>query len=176
MPGASITDALRRAYATAPTDVVVYHTLEINHLSFSEPIRIVQGFEAITATLEADAPEDPGATVDFVAMSFDIDLPPVRAEEVPYVDVQIHDASKLIIQPLEDAQQDPSPITMIYRPYISTDFSAPQMSPPLILQFERIRVSTSENLCAGHAVFNDFRNRAFPFKNYTPNEFPGLRR
>ncbi len=176
MPGASITDALKKAYATAPTDAVVYHTLELNHASFEAPIRLVQGFEGITATLEADAPHNGGEEVTFIPMFFEFDLPPVRAEEVPYMDVQIRDASRLVIQPLEDAQENPSAIQMIYRPYLSTDLSQPQMSPPLILDFEKITVSTSESLCAGHATFNDFRNRAFPFKNYAPAEYPGLRR
>lgn len=176
MPGATISAALRRAYASAPTDEVVYHTLEINHASFSEPIRVVQGFEEIEGTLEADAPRDPSTAVDFSALYFDFDLPPVRAEEVPFMEVRIRDASKLVVTPLEDAQENPSPIEMIYRPFISSDLSQPQMTPPLILNFEKISVSTSESLVAGHATFNDFRNRGFPFVSYAPQLFPGLRR
>lgn len=175
MPGASITDALKRTYATAPTDTVVYHTIEIHHASFDAPIRLVQGWEAITATLEATAPENAGEAVEFSPLYFEFDLPPVRAEEVPYMEVQIRDASRLIVEPLEAAQADPSPIRMIYRPYLSSDFTTPQMSPPLDLYFERIGVSTSESTVTGHATFDDFRNRAFPAKNYTPGEFPGLR-
>lgn len=175
MPGATITDALKRAFATAPTDEVLYHTLEIFHESFAEPIRVVQGFEAITATLEADAPRDASTAVEFTPLWFEFDLPPVRAEEVPFMEVQIHDASRLVVQPLEDAQDEPAAIQMIYRPYLSSDLTQPQMSPPLILQFERVRVSQGDNLVSATATFNDFRNRAFPFRNYTPDEFPGLR-
>lgn len=175
MPGASITAALRRTYASAPTAEVVYHTIEIHHASFAEPIRLVQGFEEIAATLEADAPENGGEEVTFTPIVFDFDLPPTRAEEVPFMEVTINDASRLIVEPLEAAQEEPSEIRMIYRPYLSSDLSAPQMSPPLSLYFDRIRVSTSESRVTGHATFDDFRNKAFPSKNYTPAEFPGLR-
>jgi hypothetical protein len=50
MPDPALSEAIREAYASAPADVVVLHTLEIWHPSFIEdgvakPIRVVRNYE-----------------------------------------------------------------------------------------------------------------------------------
>ena len=50
MPDPALSEAIREAYASAPADVVVLHTLEIWHPSFTEdgvakPIRVVRNYE-----------------------------------------------------------------------------------------------------------------------------------
>ena len=52
-----LTTALREAYASAPTDVVIYHTLELYHPSFTQAIRVVRDFEPLQATLERERPQ-----------------------------------------------------------------------------------------------------------------------
>ena len=58
MPNDVLQQAIIEAYASSPSDVFIYHTLEIKHPDFIDDdgkpttIRIVQGFHGITATLE----------------------------------------------------------------------------------------------------------------------------
>jgi hypothetical protein len=67
MPDPTISDALAEAYASAPSDQVIYHTLEIWHPAFTLPIRIVRDYVALDARIEAGAVRDAGAMVTFVA-------------------------------------------------------------------------------------------------------------
>ena len=55
MPDPSLSDAIIEAYATAPTDQVIYHTLELWHPIFTAPIRVVRDNAAISAMIEASA-------------------------------------------------------------------------------------------------------------------------
>ena len=72
MPDSTLSQAIMEAYAAAPSDVVVYHTLEINHAAFTQPIYVVRD----NADLEADL-EDGGGTVTFVRFAFDLVKPEV---------------------------------------------------------------------------------------------------
>ena len=64
--GARMTDlttALKEAYASAPTNVIIYHTLELYHPSFTQAIRVVRDFDPLQATLESTAPRDASHSV-----------------------------------------------------------------------------------------------------------------
>ena len=59
MPNTLLSEALREAYASAPSDVVILHTLELRHPSFLDDdgqpiaIRVVRDNQDLTARLEA---------------------------------------------------------------------------------------------------------------------------
>ena len=63
MPDSTLSQALKEAYAAAPTSQIVYHTLEIYHPAFTQPIRVVRDFVDLAATLEATAPRNASQTV-----------------------------------------------------------------------------------------------------------------
>ena len=89
MPNDTLSLALREAYASAPSDVVILHTLELRHPSFvdddSQPIaiRVVRDNQNLTARMEATAPLNAFEMVEFIAMGFDLELPPVDTAPVP---------------------------------------------------------------------------------------------
>ena len=133
MPDATLTQALKEAYASAPANVIIYHTLEINHPAFSQPIRVVRDTVDLTATLEASAPHNPSTAVTFVGYPFDIVPPEVNASGVPQCVIEIDNVSREILANVEAAMASTSLITCIYRQFISTDLSSPQNNPPLAL-------------------------------------------
>ena len=47
MPDPALSAAIQEAYASAPVDQVIYHTLELWHPAFSAAIRVVRDFNAI---------------------------------------------------------------------------------------------------------------------------------
>ena len=51
MPDPTLSAALKEAYAIAPTDEVIYHTLELWHPAFSAPIRVVRDYTNIDAMI-----------------------------------------------------------------------------------------------------------------------------
>jgi len=52
VPDSTLSQALKEAYASAPSDLVIYHTLELRHPSFTSPIRVVRDYADLVATLE----------------------------------------------------------------------------------------------------------------------------
>lgn len=172
MPDASLSAALKEAYAVAPKNVIVYHTLEIHHSTFSTPIRVVRDFADLTATLEASAPVDPGVSVTFVGFAFDLVKPEVSAQGLPQLTIELDNVDRQILAAIEQAMTTTDKITVIYREYISSDLSGPQNDPPMELTISAITVDVLR--IRATAGFGDWINRKFPSAEYTPETFPGL--
>lgn len=202
MPDPSLSAAIQEAYAAAPSDVVVLHTLEIRHPTFTTPIRVVRNFAdedtwtalggagvtavldamdaedralvGLVARLEADAPEDPGAYVAFIALAFDLDLPPVDTVPVPEITVTMDNVGREITDALDAAATSQDKIEVTYRPYLSTDIEGPQMDPPITMVLSEVEATPLQ--VTGRARMLDIGNKAFPAKFYTAKDFPGLAR
>lgn len=172
MPDSTLTQALKEAYAVAPNNTVAYHTLEIYHPAFTTPIRVVRDFVDLTATLESTAPRNPSTAVTFTGYAFDIVPPEVSTIGVPQCQIQIDNVSREITANLELAIPTSTPIQVIYRMFISTDLSAPQNNPPMILTITSISVDVFK--VTATATFGDLVNKKFPSVIYDINTFPGL--
>ncbi len=175
---APLTDALKEAYAVAPTTSVILHTLELRHPSFKDSegsavaIRVVRDKQNLTATLEAGAPLDPSTAVEFIALGFDFTLPAVRDNESPRLILSIDAVGREIVEHLEQAMEDPQPVEVTYRPYLSDDLAQPEMNPPLTLQLTQVTVDALQ--VTGTCVYTDLVNRRFPSAVYSQALFPAL--
>ncbi len=208
MPDPALEQALREAYASAPSDTVILHTLELRHPAFVDDdgnptaIRVVRNFadaehwlrlggaevEAVldampaesrgpvglVARLEADAPKDAGRMVPFIALGFELELPPVDTAPVPEITVTLDNVSREIVRHLDAAATSRETIEVTYRPYLSTDLEGPQMDPPITLTLTEIEVDVFR--ATGRARMLDIGNKAFPSDLYTARRFPGLTR
>lgn len=207
MPDPALSAALAEAYASAPADVIVLHTLEIWHPAFVEdgvarPIRVVRNFEdtatwlalggaevqavldsldaearrkvGLVARLEAGAPRDAGLLVPFVALGFDLELPPVDTIPVPEIVVTLDNVGREIAKHLDAAAVSQERIEVMYRPYLSTDIDGPQMDPPMTMTLSEVEVDVFR--VTGRARVLDIGNKAFPSEIYTIKKYPGLRR
>ena len=112
MPDPALEQAIREAYASAPADTVILHTLELRHPAFVDDdgrptaVRVVRDHVDLTARLEAGAPLDGGETVRFVALSFDLELPPVDTAPVPEIAVTLDNVSREIVRHLDAAAEE----------------------------------------------------------------------
>ena len=61
MPDSTLSQVIMEAYAAAPSDVVVYHTLEINHAAFTQPIYVVRDNADLEAFVNATRTAPPTA-------------------------------------------------------------------------------------------------------------------
>lgn len=207
MPDPALSAAIREAYASAPADVIVLHTLEVWHPAFVEdgvakPIRVVRNFEdtatwlalggagvqavldgldaearrkvGLVARLEAGAPRDAGLLVPFVALGFDLELPPVDTIPVPEIVVTLDNVGREIAKHLDAAAVSQERIEVTYRPYLSTDIEGPQMDPPMTMTLSEVEVDVFR--VTGRARVLDIGNKAFPSEIYTIRKYPGLRR
>lgn len=178
MPDTSLSAAIAEAYACAPSDRVILHTLEIRHPAFidesgnADAIRVVRDHADLVATLEADAPLHPGLAVTFLAYAWEMDLPEVAQAATPSLTIKIDNVSRLIVENIQRAVASPSPIYVTYRPYLSTDLSGPQISP--VLTLEVTEIFATSYVVTATARFADLSNKLFPGETYTPLRFPGL--
>lgn len=172
MPDSTLSQALKEAYASAPDNVVQYHTLELYHPSFTQPIRVVRDFVDLEATLESTAPRNASQAVTFVGFAFDIVPPEVSATGVPTCQITIDNVSREIVANLELAIASNQAITIIYRLFLSSDLSGPQNNPPMTLTV--VSMSADVFKVTATATFGDMVNRKFPSQMYTTDRFPGL--
>lgn len=172
MPDSTLSQAIKEAYAAAPSNVIVYHTLEIRHPAFTAPIRVVRDNADLTATLEAGAPANPGASVTFIAFRFELTPPEVSAAGSPQCTVEIDNVGREVMQQIELAQANPQITQVTYRQYISTDLSGPQNNPPVSLDVMAINADPFKiRMTCG---FDNLANRRFPRQTYNGERFPGL--
>jgi Domain of unknown function (DUF1833) len=178
--GVQYSEAIAAAYAAAPEDEVVLDTLEFRHVTFIEPgtgepfaIRVVNDHQPLLATLEDDAPLDPGAEVTFKAAYFAMVRPPeTESGSTPEISITVDNVARELMQYLEAAKETRQPVYVTWRPYLASDTSAPHMLPVLTLTMRSVSCSMSS--VTGRAGFGDLTNRRFPSLEYVSKNFPGL--
>lgn len=166
MPDNTLSQALREAYAAAPVSVVVFHTLELNHPAFDQPIYVVNDRTDLLAKLET------GEDVTFLRFAFRLVRPEVSPTGVPQMTVEIDNVSRDILANVQLAMQSTALITLTYRQYLSNDLSGPQNDPPMTMVLSNIRADVFK--VTATAGFGDLNNKRFPTEEYTAERFPGL--
>jgi len=176
-------DAIAEAYASLPLDDVILSTLELRHPSLVKPIRIVADLGDILTEdggdivfghklkLEADAPLDPGASVDFIACGFGFSLPDQQEGQVPSVTVSVDNVAYLITPQLDALIGVRATLDITYREYLASDPDTPQF---ILGGLSMTSISSNLTQMTGTASFADLVNRNFPAKVYRPVEYPGL--
>ena len=173
MTDTTLSAAIKEAYASAPCDDIIYHTLEIYHSAFDAPIRVVRDSTDLTATLEATAPRNPGASVSFIGYPFDIVPPDTQTEGMPSCVIEIDNVSREILGNIELAMGSSEVITVIYRQFLSSALaSGPENDPPLTLTVMAITANVFR--IRATCGFSDLVNKKFPSVKYTLEQFPGL--
>lgn len=172
MPDSTLDQAIKEAYASAPSNAVIYHTLEIRHSALATPIRVVRDFVDLDATLEATAPADPSTEVTFLGYAFEVVPPAVDSGGTPQLIIEIDNVSRDILAAIETAMATPALMNVIYRAFLSTDLSGPQNDPPMDLTIFEINATPMRIRAV--AGFPDIINKRFPANDYTAETFPGL--
>ena len=178
MTDTTLSAALKEAYASAPVNVVIHHTLELRHSAFRDangiarPIRVVRDFVDLVATLEPSDPNDGGNAVTFTAFSFEFTKPEMSATGVPQITITMDNVDRVISQSIEAAMGTTELVTVVYREYISTDLSVPQNNPPLIMTIMSVEVDAFH--VTATAGFPNLMNKRFPTTEYAADVFSGL--
>lgn len=172
MPDATLSQAIKEAYATAPAGEVILHTLEFRHPEFTTPLRVVRDKADLEAFLESTAPENPSEEVLFVQYAFDLELPDVTSGSSPELLLTIDNVSRDIMAYLDLAANSQDLIEVTYRCYLSTDLSAPQNDPPLTMTLKEVECDIFR--ITARCGFGDYANRPFPRDVYDLQRFAGL--
>lgn len=170
-------EAMREAIATARTDIVDYHVFEINCARFTQPARVAWGWEVVTAMIEDGAPSDAGTMQDFHPAPIEFSAPAVVADSESSLQMDLWNVSKDIIMALDANREDPLPVSLIYRVYMSNRLElGPERNPPMTMMLKNVQVDPRGGRITGRAAFSSLIGRNFPFPSYTIAEFPGLKR
>jgi hypothetical protein len=163
---------LNTVRASAPAGIVQIETLEILHDSFPAPIRLTNQLEDIDVTLEATAPLNAGQVVTFTAVPFALVLPRAGDGAIQTIDITISNLDQIASNYLETAIENPGPVTLIYRMYLSDDTSEPAENPPTRLELVS-GIADYQQLVV-KAKNADNISRKFPTIVYNIYDHPGL--
>lgn len=173
MPDPALSAAIREAYASAPVDEVIFHTLELHHPVFTVPIRVVRDRVSLDARLEATAPLQAGQIVTFAAYAFDIVPPDQTTSGAPQAVIEIDNVSREILVQVRAAIRESAPVQAIYRAYLASGLDdGPENDPPATLELKQI--SATPQRIRATAGYPDLLNAAFPRLVYDLEQFPGL--
>ena len=178
MTDTTLSAALKEAYASAPSNVIIYATLELYHTAFVDgsgnpaPIRVVKDYNNLTATLESTATRNPSEAVTFIAFNFEFTKPSVGPDNVPTITIEMDNVDRAIVANIEKTMGTYEQIKVIYREYISTNLTTPQNLPPIEMSILSITADTFK--VTATAGFNNLMNRRFPTQEYNTEVFTGL--
>ena len=167
MPNPTLEDAIKEAYAIAPTQKTLVHTLEVRQEAVQTTVYLVQSRRQIIAK------DETGVNRTFEPCGFQFTLPPVTEEGYQFLNVAIDNINRRVTTFVEIAKSSPVPVQLIYRPFLSDDLlGGPQMNPPLRLYLKDVSVTAMQ--VTGRATFLDLVNKIFPSELYTRDRFPTL--
>lgn len=162
----AFTDAIKEAYALAPTNQVTLETLEIRQLGVQVSVFMVQSRRSVSAL------DETGVLRHFEPVGFQFSLPASSQDGFQSLNVAIDNVGRRGIDFVQTALESVVPVQIVYRPYFSTDLSQPQMKPPLVLILKDISITVAQ--ITGQATFMDIINKKFPSQLYTRDRFPAL--
>lgn len=188
-------DALQEAYTYASgSEDIMLNTIELMHPTFVDPednpvpIRMVNAEGSLLAEgsetdpdsfdvygfelgIESGATYNPGEMVQFVSVGFALGHPNQEEGRLGSFTITFDNVTKQISKQLDKALTVRAPITMIYREYLYSDLSTPQ----LVVALLNIRsVSSTVFRVEAIASFTDLVNKRVPNVVYRPKDFPGI--
>lgn len=140
----------------------------VDIVSEDRTLYLVREMVPMNLTLENDEVKT------FQPCGFKIELPEKSDSGLQDLNIAIDNTDGIVTDFLELAVQVPNQsIRIIYRPYLSSDLTQPQMNPPLVLYMTNASSRGSE--VVGTASFSDVLNKTFLSEKYTLQRFPALR-
>jgi hypothetical protein len=113
-----------------------------------------------------------GGYKTFEPVGFRFELPKTAIAGTQDLNIEIDNTDRRIMEFIKTVKDTRVPISVIYRPYLSSDVTQPQWNPPIKLTLRK--VSVTAQVVSGQASFLDVGRKAFPSKNYTRKEFTNL--
>lgn len=177
--GVSYSEALKEAWTHGDSEVVFHTTVTLSNPQFVDSLgnqiehRLVRDYVDLQATLEADAPMNPGQEVTFQACPFNFSRPSEVDDSAPTeMTFTIDNVSREIKRALDQTLGSFDVTTITVREYLSSDTSAPHNDPPLVLELQGATVDLGK--VQARAAYGNAGNRRFPADTYDRDRFPGL--
>ena len=171
--------AVLESYASAVQETILLYALEFNHPSFIQPARVVR-WSAATPTpqkfvckLENEAPYNPGQTVEFIGLPFEVRFPDKTEDSAGEFQFKVYGVGFELDADLEAAALSGGTITAILRIYVKgEELEGPAEVWPGITVKDPSIDATTGDLSATGSLF-DWVDRTFGYI-YTPGKYPAL--
>ena len=166
-----LSDALKEAYASNPTNDLILYTIELYHASWADPIRVCSDTIDHTLLLEPDAPRNANENVPFISCAFDFSLPAKKKiNEVTKLKLSIDGVSLILTQHILESTKHPgSEIEIIFR-----EFLVSGTGPEFIVKGMLSDILVTNLRITGDVLLIRTINAEFPKDTYTIERFPGL--
>jgi hypothetical protein len=163
-----MSEVLETVYASAPSNDMVYHTLEFIDAAFPNGVmRLVKGFDD-----EVFGLENAGGDVLYSKSGFAVSLPKKSIRGNQSIQFQLDNVTGEILGYLNAALSGGNRVPVKYRTYLESDRSAPAKAPVVMTLTSMTANYKSVKVVAD---FNDFLNKVWPTLRYTPSLAPGLK-
>ncbi len=189
MPDPTLSEALEEAYASAPADAALIHTLSFWHdglLVDGAPseIYVYQGFDGDRTSaegvplkdfrLEASSRYSGGLVVEFIAVPFDLTMPRVESTSIAKGQLVIDGVGREIADALLSAVAAGKAVEITYRAYLEgMEDDGPQNEPPLAFSLGNVSISAVQ--VRGDIIPVNVGGKRFPGDAYRPSRFPAIR-
>lgn len=165
----AISAALKRIYASAPTDQRYIETLSFHHSRFSQDWYFTNDNREWTFRLETAVP------VVFQPIGFTITMPTNDKRGNQDLTIGMSNIGRQMMNEIHAANQKPSEaIRCVLRIYLDIQNSDPQNTP--VLDMSITDIDANLEVISATARRADILNRPFPSQIYTLEMFPGLNR
>ena len=180
------TAALAEAYASAPAEDFIVHTLELLHPAFvddngeADSVRVALDNRAWALTYEANAPLFAGQSKTFDPLAMQVTLPEQSETSFGSLNIALDNVPRTIWPKLQAAAKVRASALVIYREWVAvrdvgTDTYSADGPPDMIIDQLTMRVVTATLLrLEGSASFVDLLNKGFPRRTFDQANFPGL--
>lgn len=176
--------ALAEAYASAPADDFVIHTLELLHPAFvdglgdADSIRVALDKRGWDLELEDGAPLFGGEVKRFEPLAMQISLPEQSETSFGALNLSLDNVPRTIWPKLQAAAKVRASALVIYREWVGVksggDYSVSGPPDMIIDQLTMKIVSATQLRLSGSASFVDMLNKAFPRRTFDMDGWPGL--
>ena len=173
-------DAWAEQQATPSGDVVELWSVELFHPSFVDAggngtsIRCVNSDQDQLLPLEDSALRDPGQTVTFTAIPFEVPWPDTQDGQTPQVRIRIDNVGRELAPYLDAAVLVNAPVTIIFRCHLWSQGGASVVAAmdPVTLVLRQVTVN--EQYVEGTASPADLANLQFLRVIYDVQNYPAL--
>jgi hypothetical protein len=178
--------ALQEAYASAPADDYIVHTLELIHPSFvdsdnnADSIRIALDNRSWDLRYEASAPLFGGQIKTFEPLAMQVSLPEQGENTFGSLKLSLDNVPLSIWPKLRAAARVRASARVIYREWVAvqnraTGVFTTSVAPDMIIDELTMKVVTASLLrLEGQASFVDLLNKTYPRRTFDRENFPGL--
>ena len=171
--GVTFADAYLEAASIATAGRAMLDALELYPPDGRAPLRIVNDYVPLFATLEATATTDPGLEVEWLACPCRI-KPAEESDSAstPEIVIEVDNLNGAISDILRETRGLRDPWVIVNRKYASDDTSAPAQLPPVTVELESVVLDgdVARLTCA----FGDAGNFGIPGLTFKRSDYPGL--